>query len=240
MVYGVILAAGIGKRMKTKEKKQFLCINDKPILYYSIEKFLTIKKIKKIIIVINESDKNNKVILDLINNYKNLIYDQKLFLIIGGKERYDSVFNSLSFINDYFGIKNNDIILIHDSARPNVDIKDINKLITSLSKYKAITLGYKLSDSIKCIDKSKNVIKKVNKSVDRDNYYLISTPQGFSLKELYNCYLKFNKNRNKYKITDDLQIIEYYSKNKTYVLDSNKLNYKITTQEDLNVLKYIL
>ena len=46
--------------------------------------------------------------------------------------------------------------------------------------------------------------------------------------------------KNKLKITDDLQIIEYYSKTKTYILNSSKLNYKITTQEDLNMVKYLL
>lgn len=240
MVYGIILAAGSGTRMKTKEKKQFLTINKKPILLYSLEKFLSIKKFDRIVLVINEKDKKNEVILNVINKYRELIHEQRIILLVGGKERYDSVYSAISFINDYFGICKNDKVLIHDSARPNVDVKDINKLITTLSKYKAISLAYRLSDSIKEVNVSKNGISKVKKSVDRDNYYLISTPQGFSLELLYNCYQKFNKKKSKFKITDDLQIIEYYSKIPTYLLDSSKLNLKITTKDDLNMLKYIL
>ena len=240
MTYGVILAAGSGKRMKTKEKKQFISINNKPILYYSLEKFLKIRKFDVIIIVINKEDENNKVILDLLNKYKKEIINNKLYIVLGGKERYDSVYNTISFINELYGIEKNDKVLIHDSARPNVVINDIENLIKSLDKYKSITLGYNLSDSIKQIKPQKSPIKEVIKSVDRDEYFLITTPQGFNLKILYDAYQKFIKGKNSFKITDDLQIIEYFSKFKTYILDSSKLNYKITIQEDLNMLKYIL
>ena len=240
MLYGIILAAGSGKRMKTKEKKQFMSISNKPILYYSIEKFFKINKFDVIIVVINENDKKNKVILDLIKKYNKNITNHKLYIVLGGKERYDSVYNSLCFINNIYGINKDDKILIHDSARPNVNPKDITNLITTLKEHDAVTLGYKLSDSIKHIKNNNNSIKEVVKSVNRDEYYLISTPQGFNLSKLYNSYQKFIKNKPKHKITDDLQIIEYYSKTKTYILDSSKLNYKITTQDDLNMLKYIL
>ena len=148
-----------------------------------------------------------------------------------------------------YGINKLDNILIHDSARPNVGITDINALIKSLKKYKAVTLGYKLSDSIKKIKNNSKPIKEVIKSVNRDEYYLISTPQGFNLELLYDCYKKYYndksnfkilKNKKANKITDDLQIIEYYSKYKTYILDSSRLNLKITVQDDLNMVKYLL
>ena len=137
-------------------------------------------------------------------------------------------------------VKSKDKVLIHDSARPNVDINDINNLIKSLNKYKAVTLGYKLSDSIKLIKKSNNSLKQVIKSIDRNSHYLISTPQGFDFKTIYNCYKKFVKTKKKLNITDDMQIIEYFSNEKGYILDSNKLNFKITTKDDLNMIKYII
>ena len=248
MTYGIILAAGSGKRMKTKEKKQFISINNKPIIFYSLEKFSKIKQIDILVLVINNDDKNNSIIKTLIKKYEKNINNNKLYIITGGKERYDSVFNALNFINQVYGINKSDNVLIHDSARPNVDPKDIIRLIESLNKYKAITLGYRLTDSIKHIKCNTKQVKEVISSVNRDDYYLISTPQGFNLDLLYNSYLNYNDHSNKSKnkaknchiITDDLQIIEYYSNLKTFVLDSSKLNYKITTQEDLNMIKYIL
>ena len=240
MLYGIVLAAGKSNRLKSKTKKQFIKINDKPVLCYSIDKLLKIKKINKIIIVLNSKDKNNLVFKSLLKKYKNEFNIGKLCIVLGGKERYDSVYNALKFINDYIGIEPSDNVIIHDSARPNVSINDIKNLIVNIDKYKAITLGYKLSDSIKQIKNNVSCIKEVSKSLNRDLYYLISTPQGFNLNLLYNCYNKFKNNKNNNFITDDLQIIEYYSKKKTYVLDSSKLNFKITTQDDLNMIKYLI
>lgn len=240
MLYGVILAAGSGKRMHSKLKKQYISINNKPIFYYSVDKFLSIKPINKIILVINESDKNSVYIKKFISKYNKYLSNNKITVITGGKERYDSVYNSLKFIESAYGIKDIDKIIIHDSARPNVDAEDIKRLITKLNKYKSITLACKLSDTIKEITPSSSDTKKVLKTLDRTKYYLIQTPQGFSLKLLNDCYNKLYSSKLKHKITDDLQIVEYYSKVSSYVLDSSSLNFKITTQNDLNMIKYIL
>lgn len=240
MVYSVILAAGIGSRMKSKIKKQFMLLKNKPVFYYSVEKFLKIKNINKTILVINDKDKESKIIKDFIEKYKSKIYDESIHLITGGKERYDSVYNAITFIKSMYEISDNDKIIIHDSARPNVDTNDIISLIKLIDKYKAITLSYKLSDTIKKIKKKTNNINEVLKTLDRDEYSLITTPQGFNLKILNSAYEKFYKKNKNLKITDDLQIIENFSKVKTYTLNCNKNNIKITTKDDLDVLKCII
>lgn len=240
MTYGIILAAGQGSRMKTKEKKQFIKIRNKPVLLYSIDKFLSVKNINKLIVVIN-NDKSNEIIFkELLINYNKEIDAGRLLFVFGGKERYNSVYNALSYLNEYCNISSKDKVLIHDSARPNVDIKDIKKLMHYLNKYSAITLAYKLSDSIKLIKNIDKNVKLVSKSVDRDDFYLISTPQGFNFKLLFDSYHKFLKSKKTFKITDDLQIVELFSNKKTYILDSSKLNFKITTKDDLNMIKYII
>lgn len=240
MTYAILLAAGRSNRMKTKEKKQFITINNKPILFYSIDKFLKLKEIEKILIVINKNDKSNKVIKLLLKKYSKYFISNKFFLIFGGKERFDSVSNALNFINQYNNISSTDKVIIHDSARPNFSIQDVNNLLVTLNKYKSVSLSYKLSDSIKRIKKSDNELFEVSESVDRDKYHLVSTPQGFQLKLLIECYDKFYKSTLNYKITDDLQIIEYFSKQKSYLIDSKQSNIKITTKDDLNMIKYIL
>lgn len=240
MLYGVILAAGKGRRMHSKIKKQYISVNNKPIFYYSVDKFLKLKTINKIIIVINESDKNNVYIKKFISKYNRYLSNGKISIITGGRERYDSVYNALKYVETYYGIKINDKIIIHDSARPNVDVNDVKRLINKLSKYKAITLGCSLTDTIKEISPNKSDTKKVVKTLDRAKYYLIKTPQGFNLKLLNECYKKLYASKKRFIITDDLQIIENYSKVKSYVLDSSPLNFKITTQNDLNMIKYII
>lgn len=240
MIYGVILAAGIGSRMKSKTKKQYMILNNKPIFYYSVEKFLKINKINKIILVINNSDKNSKVITDFIKKYNKQIHEESIHLITGGKERYNSVYNAITFIDSIYGIKNNDKVLIHDSARPNVYIKDIEKLIKYLKKYTAVTLSYKLTDTIKKIKIKNECINEVVETLDRDEYSLITTPQGFNLKILFDAYNKFYRSNKKNKITDDLQIVEKFTKLRTYTLNCNKNNIKITTKDDFDMLKYLL
>ena len=241
MLYGIILAAGSSERFTGSEKKQFVKIKNKYVLNYSIEKFINTNKIDRLLIVLNYKDftKDSLKCKEMFKNIENT----QVFLIKGGKERYDSVYMALKFIDDFYGINKNDKVLIHDAARPNVNIEDINNLIKNLKIYNSITLGYPLSDSIKEISKTNNKnIFKISKTIKRDKHYLISTPQGFNLKLLYNCYNKFynTKNYKKLKITDDTQIVELFSNTKSYILNSSKLNIKITTQDDLNMVKYLL
>ena len=240
MLYGVILAAGSSKRFKNPIKKQFISINNKPLFIYSVDKFISVKKFSKIILVINKTAKNSNIIKRFYKDYKKYIDSGRINIIIGGKERYDSVYNSIKFIDEYYGIKKNDKILIHDSARPNVDILDIKKIISLIDKYKVVTLGYKINDTIKEIEHFKHPLYKVTKTIDRSKYYLISTPQAFNLNILYMAYQKLYTSNTSINFTDDLQIIEHFLHIKPYILDSNPLNIKITTQNDLNMLKYIL
>lgn len=240
MLYGVILAAGKSKRFGKNKKKQFLLINKKPIFIYSVDKFLSLKKIDKIILVIDKNDKDNKLIKKFFKDYESYITRGKITIIIGGNERYDSVYNALTYISSSYGISNKDKILIHDSARPNVNVEDIDELIKLLNKYKAISLGSRLKDTIKEIKSITNNIADIKNTKDRNKYTLVSTPQGFDLKTLLKSYNIFNKVKNKSRFTDDLQIVEEYSKVKSYILITNNNNLKITTQNDLNMIKYLL
>ena len=162
MVYALILAAGSGKRMKTKQKKQFFKINNKPVFLYSIDNFLKIKKISKIYINFNKSDTNNNEINNFIKTYNKFISNGKINIIFnGGKERYDSVYNAINIIKNDNNILRNDLILIHDSARVLFDINDVNKLIYNLPKLKAITLASKSIETLKTVKNDKNVAKYI-------------------------------------------------------------------------------
>ena len=264
MVYGVILAAGSGSRMKSNVPKQFLTINNIFIVEYSIIKFLQIRTINKIFLVINEEYKNSSYIKKIIKKYLKYIESGKIIIITGGSERYDSVNNAIHYIDDFIGIEDNDKILIHDAARPNFDAGDVKKIINYLEYIKSITLGSKITNTIKKINldskleintllkksKSNDIINVVDSTIDRNSIYSIETPQGFNLKTLYSCYNKFynlknkienhKKNINNIQITDDIQIIELFSKNKSYIIDSKKNNFKITTMDDLKLMKYLL
>ena len=240
MVYALILAAGNGSRMKMNTKKQFIKINNRPMFIYSVDKFLKIKNIYKIIINFNKDDKNKIEIINFIKKYKKYIADNKIIIIYnGGKERYNSVYNSLKYIYENFKINNKDKILIHDSARPNFSIEDTKVLIKKLDKYNSITLASKSIDTLKEVYSNNSSLKQIKNTINREYIYNIKTPQGFNLEKLFTSYNIFIKTKIK-NITDDIMIMEKFSKEKSYILDTDKYNIKVTTKDDIDIIKNFL
>ena len=105
----IILAAGEGNRLKTKNPKPYTLVNNKALIEYSLEKFKRIKEINKIVVVYN---KKHRKILNKIN-LRNTIR------VVGGKTRAKSTFLALKAINKFKTSK----VLIHDAARPNTSLK---------------------------------------------------------------------------------------------------------------------
>lgn len=242
MVYVLILAAGNSSRMSLNKKKQFITIYDKPLFCYSIDTFLKIQSVDKIYINFNKNDENVIEIKNFKRKYDSYIKNNRINIIYkGGKERYNSVYNSLNEIYKNNIINDNDKILIHDSARPNFSINDTKNLINNLDKYNAITLAAKSIDTLKEVKflNNKNPFKEINKTLNRDYIYNIKTPQGFNFNVLYNAYKKFIKNKSKL-VTDDIMIIEKYTKSKSFILNTNNYNIKITTKDDINFIKKFL
>ena len=152
MVSAIKLAGGKGKRMGKDISKQFILVKDKPIIYYTIKKFSDCKLIDEIILVLpkDEIEYCKKEVLEK--------YSLKVDKIIaGGKERQDSVYNGLK------ALKNSDIVLIHDGARPFVSEKIILDGIENAKKYGAAAPGVMPKDTIKVKDDfsfSKETLKR--------------------------------------------------------------------------------
>lgn len=239
MNFLILLAAGNGSRMNIKTKKQYIIIKNKPLFRFSFDKFYKSKIIDKYIIVINGSDKNNLILNKFKKEHEEMINKQQIVFVYGGENRYDSVFNALDYIYNVYNDLKDKYVYIHDSARPFVDINDIKNVNKLISKYKAISLACKAINTMKIVDKNTMVnnilLSKVSKTLDRNSLYNIMTPQVFEFDLIYNSHLKFRKQNKIEKITDDLQIVEIFSNKKTYLIDSNPLNVKITNKEDLKI-----
>ena len=142
MVSAIILAGGKGKRMGKDISKQFILVKDKPIIYYTIKKFNQCKLIDEIILVLpkDEIEYCKKEVLEK--------YSLKVDKIVeGGKERQDSVYNGLK------AVKNSDIVLIHDGARPFVSKRIMLEGIENAKKYGAAAPGVMPKDTIKVKNK---------------------------------------------------------------------------------------
>lgn len=219
----VIVAAGTGSRMNMGINKQFIKLEGKEIIAYTIEKFYNNSNIEDIVVVVKEDESEffKKEILDKYN-FKNVK------IAYGGKERQDSVYNGLKLLDEKC-----DVVLIHDGARPFVSDKIIDKSIDEAKEHKAIVVGVPVKDTIKVIDNDKNIVDTPNRSV----LWAVQTPQTFDYNILIDAYKDAFKN--KFYGTDDAMLVERIGY-KVKMLEGSYNNIKITTQEDLNIGSQIL
>ena len=169
----VILAAGKGKRFKSKTPKQYINYKNMPLFMHSINKAIKSNLFKEIILVTNSKIK---------------LKNKKIKIIKGGKERYQSSQNALEFIKNK-KIKN---VFIHDAARPNFSITLLKSLKKHLNKNKAVVPYINTNNSTKYVNKNKIV------NLKRENVLLTQTPQCYNFKTLYNLSKK-----NKTLVTDE-------------------------------------
>lgn len=219
----VIVAAGTGSRMNMGINKQFIKLEGKEIIAYTIEKFYNNSNIEDIVVVVkeDESDFFKKEILDKYN-FKNIK------IAYGGKERQDSVYNGLKLLD-----KKCHVVLIHDGARPFVSDKIIDNCIKEAKNHKAVVVGVPVKDTIKVIDKDKYIVDTPNRSV----LWAVQTPQTFDYNILIDAYKDAFKNG--FYGTDDAMLVERIGY-KVKMVEGSYNNIKITTQEDLNIGSQIL
>lgn len=226
MNYAIILIAGEGKRFSNKIPKQFVQIGGKPLYFYTLEKFVSNSHIDEILLVVHKD-----YILDVENELKTFNFSKKVHLVIGGSTRQESSFLALKSLRDK--ASDNDIVLIHDGARPLVSEKIINENIKASENNGAITTAIKVKYTI---GKSEDNFS-VNEYVDRSNLYEIQTPQTFNFGTIFEAHeLAIEKGITSY--TDDSSVV-LASNQKVALVEGSPLNIKITTLDDLELFKKI-
>ncbi len=199
----ILLAAGKGKRFKSKYPKQFTNYINKPLFMHSVDKAVKSKLFKSIIIVSNVPIKSIK--------------DKSIKVIKGGRERYQSSQKALNFIKNK-RFKN---VFIHDAARPNFSIKLLKKLNSNLKKNKAVVPYVTTNNS------SKYKIENKIQNLKRENLLFTQTPQCFHFRTLYNL-----SKLNNTKITDESSLFLNNNKIVKFIKGEEN-NFKITTKSDL-------
>ncbi len=217
--YSIIVAGGLGSRMNNLTPKQFLLLDNKPILIHTLEKFLAIE--------------NNKILLVLplehIQYWERIKMGygkgiSEIEVIVGGKTRFQSVKNGLGAIKEGIGL-----VAVHDGVRPLIEVDKINEAF-ELSKIKpAVVLAVDAKDSVRIVTKENE-----NMAIDRKTVKLIQTPQVFNLKVFKKAYQQQELDW----FTDDASVIENDGVRIT-LMEGNYSNIKITTSEDL-ILAHIL
>lgn len=220
----IILAAGSGKRMNSKVHKQYLIIQDRPVLYYSLKAFED-SAVDEIVLVVGKGEEEfcRKEIVDKYGISK------VKAIVEGGKERYHSVFEGLKQTSDA------DYVLIHDGARPFVNQDIIRRCMQEVQKYQACVVGMPVKDTIKIADEE----GYAKQTPDRKNVWMIQTPQTFSYALIYEAYEEMLKTEDT-AITDDAMVLERIKGKKSKLIEGSYRNIKITTPEDLLIANVYL
>lgn len=220
----IVLAAGSGKRMNSKVHKQYLIIQDRPVLYYSLKAFED-SAVDEIVLVVGKGEEEfcRKEIVDKYGISK------VKAIVEGGKERYHSVFEGLKQTIDA------DYVLIHDGARPFVNQDIIRRCMQEVQKYQACVVGMPVKDTIKIADEE----GYAKQTPDRKNVWMIQTPQTFSYALIYEAYEEMLKTEDT-AITDDAMVLERIKGKKSKLIEGSYRNIKITTPEDLLIANVYL
>ena len=211
----LIVAGGEGKRMGAEIPKQFLKINTLPILMHTINCF---SHFEKIVLVLPKKHLNYWN--DLCKTHR---FDQKIIVVEGGENRFKSVRNGLTKINE------SSIVFIHDGVRPLISNSLIRSLESKIKKGVGIVPVIPIKSSIREI-KNDN-----SKSINREHLFVVQTPQCFLIDDIKTAYdQEFEKS-----FTDDASVFENNGGKILCVVGEEK-NLKITTKLDLKIASFFM
>ena len=230
MIYGQILAGGKGTRMgNTDMPKQFLMLGTKPIIIHTVEQFLINAKFSKILVACPKDWVS--YMNDLLEKY---LPNSNVIVIEGGTTRNETIMNGCRYIEENFGLNDDDVIVTHDAVRPFVTPRIIDDNIKGTEKYDAVDTVIPATDTIV---ESKDG-KAISDIPNRAYLYQGQTPQSFNVKKLMNVYESLTDDE-KAILTDACKIFSI-KKKKVKIVKGETYNIKITDIHDLKIANAIL
>lgn len=230
MIYAQILAGGKGTRMgNTDMPKQFLMLGTKPIIIHTIEQFLINSKFSKILVACPKDWVS--YMNDLLDKY---LPNSKVIVIEGGTTRNETIMNGCKYIEDKYGLNDDDIIVTHDAVRPFITPRIIDDNIDGMNDYDAVDTVIPATDTI-VESKNGDIISDIP---NRAYLYQGQTPQSFNIKKLINIYKSLTEDE-KSILTDACKIFSI-KKKKVKIVRGETYNIKITDIHDLKIANAIL
>ncbi len=222
-IAAIVLAAGIGARLKSRIQKPYITLGGKPILARVLITLSRNKNITEILVSVGK-DKLNKARKEIVEKYN----IKKVRLVAGGKLRSDSVYNALKAVSGDI-----DYVLIHDGIRPFITDGLIETLLKEVIRFKAVVTAVPVKPTLKFSGRD-GFIKD---TPSREFFWEAQTPQVFK-KELIEKAYKISRKKN-IRATDDSSLVEKIGVKPKIVMGSYS-NIKITTKEDLELAKILL
>lgn len=234
MAIAIVLSGGRGSRMNSDVAKQYMLLKGKEILYYSLKTFQDNNNISDIILVARPED----IELCKVNIVDKYGFTKVRKICSGGKERYNSVYNGLCVVEELSDDVKNEIVLIHDGARPFVTHEMIDESIGNMILGNACTVGVPVKDTIKIVCEINGELFG-KETPNRNTLYQIQTPQTFRYELIRMSYERMLGDEN-HNITDDTMIVEQYGGMGCKIIMGSYENLKITTPEDLEFAEKIV
>lgn len=223
--YALIVAGGSGSRMKSTLPKQFLLLEDRPVVMHTLEKFANSNSKPQLILVLHP---------DMFSVWDELCrkhhFEIAHTVITGGETRFQSVRNGVRYIAEQqHGFLENTLVAIHDAARPVVTSEIIDSCYDQTTKLQATVLAVRSTNSVRQGNSAEN------KAVDRENIWIVQTPQTFNGAILHKAFLQEELPS----FTDDASVVEKLGYNIHLILGDYR-NIKITFPEDIAIAQFYL
>lgn len=226
MIYAEVLAGGKGTRMgNTELPKQFLMLGKKPVVIHTLEQFLMNERVDKVLVCCPEAWMSYT--RDIIRKY--LGKNDRVIVVKGGETRNDTILNGCRYIEENYGLNDDDIILTHDAVRPFLNQRIINDNIDMTFKYGAVDTVVEAFDTI-----VHSIDGKIITDIPvRSEMYQGQTPQSFNIKLLMKFFDSLTEEE-KNILTDACKALVLKGTN-VHLVKGEVYNIKITTQYDLKV-----
>ena len=219
MNYAIVTAAGKGARFGSN--KALYVLKDKPILIWSLLPFERNAAIEKIIVTTpaGESDQSYRQVCSAENL-------KKVSFLAGGETRFDSVRNAFLSIR----CSDQDVVLIHDAARPLLSTQLLNRVLDAALAHGSALPVISIAETVKEVEK-----EQVVRTISRERLFLAQTPQGFRARILADAYSKIKEQN----ITDEAMLVELagYS---IHIVPGERENLKITDPQDIKIAGSLL
>ncbi|MCC8407306.1 2-C-methyl-D-erythritol 4-phosphate cytidylyltransferase [Mucilaginibacter sp. UR6-1] len=217
--YAIIVAGGSGTRMQSALPKQFLLLNGRPLMFYTLEAFSNSAAKPRLIVVMHPDF--HAYWAGLCERHK---FNVPHSVVAGGSTRFHSVKNGFDTVDDVDAL-----IAVHDAVRPLTSPDVIDHAYQHTQKHGNAVVAVKSRDSVR------RVKNGLSTALVRDEIYLVQTPQTFTYRQLQEAYQQpYNDS-----FTDDASVVEAagYTIN---LVEGNDTNIKITYPADIAIAEILL